>query len=82
MTTTHSKSTIPAYEPDNLYYEPQNKPRVSYEGKTNYERSRGTLNLGDWAQQGKDWDSPRPVPKVKFDEAQANMVKNRGKKKY
>ena len=78
MTTSITTSTIPEYNPDVFYYEKQPNPRVNYEGKNNYQKSRGTLNLGDWAQQGKDWDSPRPVPKVKFEDAQSNLEKSRG----
>ena len=78
MTTSITSSTIPEYNPNEFFYEPQRAPRVNYEGKNNYQKSRGTLNIGDWAQQGKDWESPRPVPKVKYSDAQSNLEKNQG----
>ena len=77
MTTSLTTSTIPEYRTEDFVYEKQPKPKVSYEGIDNYERNKGSLNLGDWAQQGKNWDSPRPVPKVKY-EAQSNLEKSRG----
>ena len=33
---------------------------------------------GDWSIQSKNWESPRPVPKVKNEEAQNTYIKNRG----
>jgi hypothetical protein len=78
MTTSITTSTIPEYNPNEFFYEPKPVPRVSYEGRENYHRNRGTLNLGDWAEQGKDWESPRPVPKVKYGDAQTNLEKSQG----
>jgi hypothetical protein len=42
-------------------------------------KHRGSLNIGDWSIQAADWESPRPVPKVKYEEARQSYIKNRGK---
>lgn len=80
MTTSLSKSTIPEYNPHDNYTEPRAAPRVKFEGRENFERNRGTLNIGDWAQQGKNWESPRPNLKLKYEEAINAYKKNTGNK--
>lgn len=78
MTTSLSKSTIPAYDPHSSYASPRPVPRVRPEAFENYAKHRGSLNIGDWAEQGRDWESARPVPKVKYEVAQQAYAKNRG----
>ena len=78
MTTSLSKSTIPQYDPNDAYTSPRGVPRVTFEGRENYMKNRGSLNIGDWSIQSKDWESPRPAPKVKYEEAQQAYIKNRG----
>lgn len=78
MTTSLSKSTIPAYDPNNSYSSPRQVPRVKFEGHENYLKNRGSLNIGDWSIQAKDWESPRPQPKIKYEEARQSYIKNRG----
>ena len=82
MTTSLSKSTIPAYDPTNSYASARQVPRVKYEGHENLMKHRGSLNIGDWSIQAADWNSPRPAPKVKYDEATQTLQKNRGKKPF
>lgn len=82
MTTSLSKSTIPPYDPNSSYSSPRQVPRVKYEGHENYVKSRGSLNIGDWAMQSRDWESPRPAPKVKYEVAQTTYVKNTGEYKF
>ncbi len=82
MTTSLSKSTIPTYDPNDTYTSPRQAPRVKLEGRQNYEKNRGSLNIGDWSLQSRDWESPRPAPKVKYEEAQKTYIKNRGEKYY
>ena len=57
-------------------------PRVRPEARVNYENSRGSLNIGDWSAQSGDWQSPRPPPKVKFEEAQKALVRDRGEFRF
>lgn len=79
MTTSLTKSTIPAFEPNESYTSPrQHGPRVKYEGWDNYEKHRGTLNIGDWATQSKDWESPRPALKLKYADAINAYKRNTG----
>ena len=78
MTTSLTKSTIPEYDPNSTYSSPRSAPRVRPEAVDNYLRNRGSLNIGDWAQQSHDWQSPRPAPKVKYDVAQQAYNRNRG----
>ena len=78
MTTSLSKSTIPEYDPNNSYSSPRQVPRVKFEGQEIYQKHRGSLNIGDWSIQSKDWNSPRPQPKVKYEDAQQAYIKNRG----
>lgn len=79
MTTSLSKSTIPAFDPTNSYSSPRQVPRVKFEGRENYDKNRGSLNIGDWSIQSKNWESPRPVPKVKYEVAHQSYIKNNGK---
>ena len=46
MTTSLSKSTIPEYDPNNSYSSPRMMPRVKSEAQENYNKSRGSLNIG------------------------------------
>jgi hypothetical protein len=78
MTTSLSKSTIPAYDPNDSYSSPRQAPRVKFEGREIYEKNRGSLNIGDWSIQSKNWESPRPIPKLKYEEAHKSYTKNRG----
>jgi hypothetical protein len=78
MTTSLSKSTIPEYDPNDTYTSPRHAPRVKYEGQNNYLKNRGSLNISDWFIQAQDWESPRPIPKIKFEEARKSYVRNRG----
>ena len=48
-----------------------------FEGRENYQKHRGSLNIGDWSIQSRDWESPRGAPRVKFEEAQKSYIKNR-----
>lgn len=78
MTTSLSKSTIPPYNPNDSYMSPRVEPRVKFEGRENFEKNRGSLNIGDWAVQGKNWESPRPNLKLKFDDAFKAYKRNTG----
>lgn len=74
MTTSLSKSTIPPYDPYNSYYSPRPDPRVKLEGRENYMRNRGSINLGDYSVKSKA--PPMPCPKVKNEVAQCSYIKN------
>ena len=78
MTTSLGNSTIPPYDPKNSYSSPRPVPRVRPEAFNNYEKHRGSLNIGDWAEQGRNWESPRPAPKIKYEVAEQAYQKNRG----
>ena len=78
MTTSLSKSTIPEYDPNNNYQSPRQVPRVKFEAQEIYQKNRGSLNIGDWSIQAQDWNSPRPQPKVKYEEAQQTYNKHKG----
>lgn len=72
-------STLPNYE--------QSLPvRVNREGVTNYIKNRGTLNLGDWATEGRRMSTSTtpvpnvleaPPPKVLGPDALQNYIKSR-----
>lgn len=76
MTTSLSKSTIPSYDPTNSYSSPRMAPRVKFEGRENYLKNRGSINLGDYSVQSNA--TPRPCPKVKYEVAQSSYIKNTG----
>jgi hypothetical protein len=78
MTTSLSKSTIPAYDPDNSYNSPRQVPRITSAGFENAMRSRGSLNIGDWSIQGQDWHVKKQQPKVRYEVARQSYIKNRG----
>jgi hypothetical protein len=78
MTTSLSKSTIPEWDPKNSYNSPRQVPRVKYEGHENYLKHRGSLNIGDWSIQSNGWESARPEPRLKYEEAKQSYIKNRG----
>ncbi len=82
MTTSLSKSTIPEYDPDNNYNSPRQVPRVKREAQENYLKSRGSLDIGAWSEQSKDWESPRPAPRIKYEVAEKSYIKNRGNFNY
>lgn len=82
MTTSLTKSTIPVYDPHDSYTSPRAAPRVKFEGRENYEKNRGSLNIGDWAIQSKNWESPRPMPKIKYEDAQKAYQRNTGSTLY
>ena len=82
MTTSLSKSTIPQYDPEDSYRSPRQAPRVKFEGRENYLKNRGSLNINDWAVQAQDWEEPRPAPKIKYEVAQQAYNRNRGKIKW
>jgi len=75
MTTSLSKSTIPAYNTENDYFSPRQVPRVKSEAMQNYMKNRGSL---DMTLQNRDHHEPRYQPRVKYDVAETAYIKNRG----
>lgn len=57
---------------------PTQVPRVKSEGQENYMKNRGSLNIGDWYQEGKTYQSARPVPRIKSNEAKNTYIQSQG----
>ena len=75
MTTSLSKSTIPAYNAENNYFSPRQVPRIKREAQDNYFKNRGSL---DMSFQQTNYQAPVHVPKVKYEVAEQSLIKNRG----
>jgi hypothetical protein len=75
MTTSLTKSTIPAYNPENDYFSPRQVPRVKQEAMNNYYKNRGSLDmtLSNTQETEKVY-----APKVKYEVAEKAYLKNRG----
>lgn len=82
MTTSLTNSPIPAYDPNNSYVEPKLVPRVNGKGAENYLKGRGQMsNLifsSTQESNGTSCESPRLQPKVKYEDAKNNLIKNQG----
>jgi hypothetical protein len=81
MTTTLS-SEFPSSNPTTLNYEEALPFRVNGEGVKNYIKNRGSLNIGNWAIEGRkiptiNQESNLPQPKVFGPDALRNYTKSR-----
>jgi hypothetical protein len=87
MASSLKNGPIPAYDPNNSYAEPKLAPRVNGKGAENYLKGRGQLNnlifsssqsSSPQNSNGTSCESPRLLPKVKYEDAQNNLIKNQG----